>query len=103
VLLIGLAPALIQADNTIGPPGMNPPPGPQAESPTLVVRFVHINGGGGESSDGTFSIRGTLGQPAAGDADSCRESITSEQWSTSSETDPGRIWDSSFELAPACK
>lgn len=103
ILLICLAPLLILADNTPGPPGISPPETPRADPPVLIVRFVNINSGGGESSDGSFIIRGTLGQPLAGDMVTCRATITSEQWSISSETDPGRIWENGFEFDPACK
>ena len=71
--------------------------------PPLQVRFISIDGGGGASSDGTFTIRGTIGRAQDGNSLGCGEEISNGVWTIVTETDTDPIFGSDFEFDPACE
>lgn len=75
----------------------------QQEMPVLIARFISINGGGGETSDGVLTIHGTIGQPQTGDSVSCGLKSSNGFWSITAETDLDPIFGNSFEFDFTCK
>ena len=76
---------------------------PLVVPPTLVVRFISIDGGGGESNDGVLTVRGTIGQVQAGESSTCGRSVSNGVWFVLTENDLNLIFASSFELDAACQ
>jgi hypothetical protein len=76
---------------------------PQIDPPALIVRFISIDGGGGQSSDGELILRGTIGQVQNGESSTCGRKVSNGVWFVSSENDLDIIFNSGFEFDATCQ
>ncbi len=82
VALFAAAGAGAGAPATAGEPSSTP--GPTAEIKLLApydMSWWSVDGGGGTSSGGSFSVTGAVGQPDAGAADGCGATLGGGLWS----------------------
>ena len=91
------------ADTPADPPDYFPLDSAAVEQPVITVRFLSIESGGGSSSDGVFSIRGTVGQPLSGESVTCRQKSMNDLWSVATEIDLDLIYRNGFEFDAACE